>query len=624
MSAGGHVLRYRSDIDGLRAFAVVPVVLYHLGSGLAPGGFAGVDIFFVISGFLITSVIRKEIEAGDFSILRFYERRARRILPALFATCAATLGAGLWLFMPDELVDLGLSFIGVALFASNFLFWHQTDYFAGAAELKPLLHTWSLAVEEQYYIVFPLILMAIAKWGRRRYLWPTLAIAILSFAASVALLDLAPSGNYYLLPTRAWELLVGSLLAYGPPFALTRRSQAEPLAAVGLALLVGSMILLDSRSPFPGYNALWPTLGAAAIIAADSKTPTLVGRLLGWKPFVAIGLISYSLYLIHWPVIVFARYLLFRPPTGIEEAGLLVLIVALATLSWRFVERPFRNRHAFSQARILIGGAIGLVVTGAAGAVVVVGKGLPQRFPGVEAFMVRNEEEGPGPNCFLRGSWREWAGDDCFLVRNGGPRILFWGDSHANHYRRAIRDLAPPPKATILFYGSAGCQPILGHVFPNRPDCAANNDHALDIIRRYRIDTVVLSAYWYPLRAYDLGPADVARTVDRLRKLGVRVRIVGDNPDFPVANPQFVAYRLSRRADPLAPFAMPVRNDWSTNPALRRIVGDANFFDPMARLCRGRECLIYAGGHPLMTDSAHLSRYGSALVARDMARFLER
>ncbi|WP_162527218.1 acyltransferase family protein [Sphingomonas solaris] len=624
MNAAGHTLRYRSDIDGLRAVAVLPVILYHFGSGLAPGGYVGVDVFFVISGFLITNVIRKEIEAGEFSLLRFYERRARRILPALFATCAATLAAALWLFMPDEVTDLGLSLIGVATFASNFLFWHQTDYFAGAVELKPLIHTWSLAVEEQYYIVFPLILMGVARWGRRRYLLPTLLLAITSFALSVAMMDWDASGNYYLLLTRAWELLIGSLLAYGAPFEVSRRAYAELVAAAGLALLVASVLLLNHESPFPGYNALWPTLGAAAIIAADTRTPTLVGRLLGTKPFVAVGLISYSLYLVHWPVIVLARYVLFRPPSVPEQVLLLVAMFVVAFLVWRFVERPFRNRHLFSQRQILIGAVIGLAATAAAGGVLVAGKGFPARFPGVEAFMVRNEDEPAGPTCFLRESWRDWAGDTCFLTRNGGPRILFWGDSHANHYRRAIRDLTPVPKATILFYGSAGCQPILNYTFPKRPNCAANNAHALELIRHYRIDTVVLSAYWYPLRVAGLGPRDVADTAARLRRLGVRVRIVGDNPDFPVANPQFVAYRLSQRADPGAPFYMPVRNDWTMNPKLERIVGPENFFDPMIRLCRGHECLIYDDGHPLMNDTAHLSRYGSARVIGDMARFLER
>lgn len=619
-----HALKYRSDIDGLRALAVVPVILYHMGSALAPGGYVGVDVFFVISGYLITTVIRTEIDAGEFSILRFYERRARRILPALFATVLLTWLIALWVFMPDELRDMGASMVGVAAFASNILFWQQTDYFSGPVELKPLIHTWSLAVEEQYYILFPLFLMALARWGRRRYFWPTIVVAFVSFAISLAMLRLDPSGNYYLLPSRAWELLVGSLLAYGS-LELRNRNWAEVLAAGGLVAILASVVLLDHDSPFPGYNALWPCLGAGAIIAAGSRGPTFVGRLLGWKPMVAIGLISYSLYLVHWPVIVFTRYVLLDMPGPLGQVAMIVAMVALAILSWRFVERPFRNRHRYSQRAILTIAAVGLVATGAAGAATFALRGLPQRFGKLEALGVRNEDadEARLPRCFLKGrSWTDWAGDACFLTGGDGPVTLFWGDSHANHYRRALAAVAPPPKTRILYYATAGCLPLLDE--PQfRAECLPNARHVAEIIRRYKVRTVVLSGYWYFTMAHaGLSPEDVARTVATLRRMGVRVRIVGDNPDFPINNMQFLAYRLSRRSDPAQDFRMVPRNDRSVNPALRRIVGDADFFDPMNTLCRGRECLIYAEGHLLMNDNAHLSRFGSAMVVRDMRGFL--
>ena len=623
-----HALKYRSDIDGLRAVAVVPVILYHMGSALAPGGFVGVDVFFVISGFLITTVIREEIEAGNFSILRFYERRARRILPALFATVLLTFIVGLCLFMPDELRDLGASMVGVAVFASNILFWQQTDYFSGPVELKPLIHTWSLAVEEQYYIVFPLLLMAIARWGGRRYLVPTVIVAILSFAISVLMLWLDPTGNYYLLPSRAWELLIGSLLAYGRPFEVHNRRVGELLAAAGLAVILASVVLLDHDSPFPGYNALWPCLGTAAIIAAGTHAPTRVGRLLGIKPLVAIGLISYSLYLVHWPVIVFTRYVLFDMPGPVGQVAMIAAMVALAALSWRFVERPFRNRHRYSQRAILTFAVVGLLLTGAAGAATFALRGLPQRFGELEALTVRNEDssEAPAasPRCFLNArSWTDWSGDACFLTSGDGPVTLLWGDSHANHYRRAISAMAPPPHERILFYATAGCLPLLDE--PQlRAECVPNASHIQDIIRQYNVRTVILSGYWYFIMARaGLAPQDVERTVVALREMGVRVRIIGDNPDFSINNMQFLAYRLSKRSDPGADMRMTPRNDWKINPALQRIVGDADFFDPMATLCEGRECLVFANGHLLMNDNAHLSRYGSAMVVDAMRAWLD-
>lgn len=340
---------YRKEIDGLRAFAVVPVVLFHAGLPGFSGGYAGVDIFFVISGFLITTIIMEDIEKNRFSITHFYERRARRILPALAAVVGCTTVAAVFLLQPDRLREYGEEMIATAFFGANIYFWRTTDYFGTAAEERPLLHMWSLAVEEQFYIVFPLVLLAL--WRMRHYQSRSLLLsiflvcAIASFALSVFASYVQPIANFYLPVTRAWELLAGSIIALrlrGEPPAKTR--DGPWLAGVGLILVMIAVLWIDDTTPWPGPLTLLPVVGTCLILA-HARDGCLIGRILGLKPIVWIGLLSYSIYLWHQPLFAFAR---------IAESGdpepLLMLILALATValawcSWWFVERPFRKPH---------------------------------------------------------------------------------------------------------------------------------------------------------------------------------------------------------------------------------------------------------------------------------------
>lgn len=288
---------YRPDIDGLRAVAVLGVILYHFEVWPFSGGFVGVDVFFVISGYLITGIIANDLQADRFSILTFYQRRVRRILPALVACVAATSVAGLFILLPNELQDLGQSLIATALFASNIYFWSQSGYFAPAADTQPLLHTWSLAVEEQFYIAFPLILAAVWRWNRRALVPTLLVLALLSLGVSAYQVQQAPQAAFYLSIGRGWELLVGSLIALC-------RSHLDKVPAtcawLGLAAIVASLVGYNEQMPFPGLAALLPCLGAAAIIV--SAPGTMVGNFLSSSPMRGIGLISYSLYLWHWPI----------------------------------------------------------------------------------------------------------------------------------------------------------------------------------------------------------------------------------------------------------------------------------------------------------------------------------
>ncbi len=342
----------RADIDGLRALAVVPVVLYHFHVAPFGGGYVGVDVFFVISGFLITGLIHAEMRSGEYSLAAFYERRARRILPALFAVVAAAAVAALFLLFPADLRRFGESVAATALFVSNFDFWQQSGYFDAGAEAKPLLHTWSLAVEEQFYLLFPLLLGLFRSAGRRGLLLLAGGLALASFGFGLWAVRAYPAMAFYLAPARVWELMLGAILALAevprPP-----RWIAEALSLLGLALLAVAVFAFSPDTPMPGANALLPCLGAALLIYANGAGDTLAARGLSLRPMVFAGLISYSLYLWHWPVFVFARYLRVAPLGAAETLALIALSVGLAVLSWRFVERPFRDPAAAVAAKHL-------------------------------------------------------------------------------------------------------------------------------------------------------------------------------------------------------------------------------------------------------------------------------
>jgi len=376
------MIKYRRDIDGLRAVAVVPVILFHLGFSFLSGGFVGVDVFFVISGYLIGRTINQEIKSGTFSILNFYNRRFRRILPALFFMSAVVWIAITAWFLPDSAVLDGEGMLAATLSVSNILFWRTISYFTNG-ENQAFLHTWSLGVEEQFYLCFPLFMIfayAVSRIARRDLLLPlTIAAAAVSLALCVMLTQTRASFAFYMLPTRTWELLLGFLASLVPIGYLAIRWRREAAAVTGLLLVVASMLLIDQHTPFPGIAALAPCLGAAMLIAAGACGPTFVGRLLESRPMVFIGLISYSLYLWHWPLIIVGREGFELTASSVPVKLLLVAASFLAaTLSWRFVEQPFR-RPEVSRKAIFVGAAAGALVMSVAGAALVVTGGIPQR-----------------------------------------------------------------------------------------------------------------------------------------------------------------------------------------------------------------------------------------------------
>jgi peptidoglycan/LPS O-acetylase OafA/YrhL len=468
-------MNYRKEIDGLRALAVIPVILFHAGFTTFSGGFVGVDVFFVISGFLITSIILKEIEAGTFSILNFYERRARRILPALFLVMLVCLPfAWLWL-LPDDIRDFSKSVVKVTEFISNIYFYKQTGYFDTANELKPLLHTWSLAVEEQYYLFFPLLLLITWRFGKL-FVFVTLTLILLSslFYAQYIVYS-EPSAAFYLLPSRFWELLVGALVAFyfSRNFSLSvSNASRQILSVVGLVLLFYAVFTFNKETPFPSLYTLVPTVGTALIILfADKQTVT--GRLLGNQVLVGIGLISYSAYLWHQPLFAFARHRNIEEPSALLFAVLVMATFALAYFSWRYVEAPFRNKQRFSRRLIFVLSVLGSVLFITIGSIVRKSDGYPDRF-NLPGYLSQSEKgENAVGLCEQKYAGKDWNlkkrnGDyvDIDFCRLGSvdqnPTLAVLGDSHAEALQTTF-DIAGKSQG-IAFEKIAlgGCPPLLG------------------------------------------------------------------------------------------------------------------------------------------------------------------
>jgi len=495
-------MKYQAHIDGLRAIAVMAVIIYHADARLLPGGYLGVDIFFVISG-LITWLIISDQRDGDFSLLRFYERRIRRILPALFVVIVATIPLAAALLLPSQQISYARSILATLLFSSNILFWQETGYFAAEAELKPLLHTWSLAVEEQFYLFYPLLLILLARARPQS----RVAVISLAFAASLGLAALlsqmAPAANFYLFPTRAWELLAGGLLA----LAMFERRPLRHmgwLSIVGLILVAGSLVLFDSRTPMPSTWGLIP-VGGTLLLIAFGGNGSFAGFLLAWRPVVMIGLISYSAYLWHWPILVFAR-LRFgdaMPPSTL--AGLLVLCLALAWLTWRLVEMPTRRHGA---AAVVSARRLFTVLTTTVAAVVLITLVPGLRVVGKDSAVTTNSDSDTPESIEARLLTNYGLSEDCegefTLVAacrtSETPEVLLWGDSFAMHLAPGIA--AGVGARGMVQHTKSVCVPIvdISVVTPEYPaswadGCIAFNDQVLEwLSAQNAIKYVVISS----------------------------------------------------------------------------------------------------------------------------------
>ncbi len=649
---------YRADIDGLRAVAVLAVVFYHAHLAGFAGGYVGVDIFFVISGFLITRIIAGEIDRGTFRLARFYERRIRRIFPALFAMLFATTAFALWLLFPNELKNYNYHLRGTLLFVSNFTLADKTDYFADAADTQPLMHTWSLAVEEQFYLLFPLMMVATLRWFKGRFVTMVAIIAGLSFIAALWSTYANPARAFFMPHVRTFELAVGALIALGA-FPRPRSAViAEVASIVGVGLIIWAVAFQSGDLPFPGLGAVPPVLGSALLIWSGSGTPTATGRLLALKPVVFIGLISYSLYLWHWPVFVYGKMIQAERLTETQAWAAIAVSIGLATLSWRFVELPFRRKALCPDLRSLVKPSAAIVV--GLIAVTLVGdwtEGLPQRHgERIHAFVNAKEDwrTGMGRHC-LRLAPTMIAAQDAAKIPeiackigdpDAEPTFLLWGDSTAAAIQPAIEIAAKRKKVAGYVTTWSACKPLPGvfdDAYRKGRQCGVFNDLVREFVLASPIDHVFLHGLWstnyFRLRRNNDGrdtdprgpwtdaenaafearaSGSLGTLASELVSAGKRVTIIANLPHFQFDPP----LRLARAA--LAGRTLPTGMPRSQADAQQRfadaILAKAAATDgvtvirPHEILCDDRICPLTRDGQSLYADAGHISPFAARLL----------
>ncbi len=614
---------HRSDIDGLRAVAVLSVVFFHL--GFLPerigGGFVGVDVFFVISGYLITGILQKELDTGRFSLLEFYHRRARRIFPALFVMYAFCLIVAACLLFPTQARDVARDVLWSLGFASNVAFSHAEGYFDQTSKTAPLLHTWSLSVEEQFYLGLPLLLLAL------RRLTPALRSAVVavliisSFALCQRLVAVDSRQAFYLVHCRAWELLIGALLALGALPQLRNRIALEVLGVFGLSAIAFAVCAIRGTTPFPGVWALPACLGAAAILYSGQEGRTWTSRLLGTLPLRWVGLISYSLYLWHWPLIAFYQTRNAQL-TSLARWEILVATVLVSALSYRFVERPFRTKPYRRNARSTL-----TIAAVAMAGVALLAVALPVSAARLRPTSARAEDAlqylGYGIDirtgtCFLSAGFDDAAlfrKDLCLQIDPKKKNFLVMGDSHAAHFSAALA--TTHPEINWLQASASGCQPAQHD--PGAKRCTQLFSYIFDeFLPSHHLDAVLLIGRW-PMGSLKA----LKKTIPYLKPLADRVIVFGPIVDYDQPLPQLLARSITEN-DPTLParHLLPLPRAADTRYAEQLRSSGAEYYSIYEATCPKGECTLWAApGVPMQFDQHHLTLPGSELVLHRLGLF---
>lgn len=651
-------INYRTDIDGLRAVAVLSVLCFHAGIPGFTGGYVGVDVFFVISGFLITSNVTNEIHEERFSIFKFYEHRIRRIFPALFLVIIFTLIAGFIFFNYIAFKSLGKSVMGTTFFASNIIFWRELGYFDAASITKPLLHTWSLAVEEQFYLFYPIFLLVINKISKNNYFAWIFGIGTVSLLLCIVWTYTHHGAAFYLMPTRAWEMFFGSILALGVMPRLQTGKQRSLFSSLGLGLIFYSVVFYTEMTLFPGIAALVPVLGASLIIYSGMDGASAIGKFLSCRPMVYLGLISYSLYLWHWPLLVFANNLIARDLTPREGVGIMLLTYGISVISLKYIELPFRRAKVILPQRtrfFFLSAAIMLLVS-MLGGVVYLQNGMPYRSSNNNSLIMQsidsNELEAE-PEYDLQSS-KLTSGSLPARVGTATttPCFLLWGDSHA-------RALIPAISAQATWNGYSGFittqsahPPVLGldgidsnmNVFCRH----AFNDSVLSFVAHHpEIKTVFLAAAW---EAYSSGTGfmekggvrwhlkdvvgeapdsfsprllklGLTRTVAALLQMGRNIVIISDIPNL--GHDPITVYWSSTRFGEQAMNVLPTRTEHrERNKYIYAMLQELALLPKVTVIYpenwlmnQGKPTRIIANDRLLYRDSHHLTKFGAEYVA---------
>jgi len=615
-------MKYRSDIDGLRAVAILPVVAYHSGLAFVPGGFVGVDVFFVISGYLICRLINDEIKDGSFTVAGFYKRRVMRLFPALFAMLLATSALAYFYLLPIELKEFSDSMIAAVTYVSNVFFALTTGYFDAPAETKPLLHTWSLSVEEQFYIVCPLFMLACHRFCPRRLNALIATGALLSFAAAVLAYGRNPTFAFFLTPFRAWELLLGALLGIRFFPAPVSADVKSLLGGAGLALVLFAVFGFSRDTPLPLATAT-ACVGTALIIHSSENGVSIVGRLLSWRPAVFIGLISYSLYLWHWPIMVFHRSdgFLFAQASVTAKLGLIAVSIGVAYLSWKFVELPFRIRIKTISVRLALGGALAsMAVVGALGATAIALNGAPYRFP--PSIVAIGSYLGYDPaaafragRCYLGANRETFDTKTCLTKDPARPNYLLIGDSHAAqlwlglssvltsvNLMQATVTMCRPVRVEVAALDTRKCPQLMHFIFD-------------DYLLNEKVDKVLLAASW---KQEDMPK--LADTLDYLKEHGIAAAVFGPIVEYDSALPRLLAdsirYHDPQLVDRERTAAVPVLDRRMRMLVTGKGVTYVSTYDAM---CRSGTCDKFVVGNiPFQFDAGHLTAEGSIALAEKL------
>jgi peptidoglycan/LPS O-acetylase OafA/YrhL len=636
------IVKYRPDIDGLRAVAILSVMAFHLSPWRAPGGFVGVDVFFVISGYLISAIVFSEIATGRFSVLGFYERRVRRIFPALLVMLVVVSPVISCFLLPNEFVDYAKSVITATFSCSNFYFWRHSGYFDSPMS-KPLLHTWSLAIEEQFYILFPIFLLVTRRLVAKGLKHSVVILLFSSLAASVATVNYNLTTAFYMPYTRAWELLIGTVISLGFFPRVRPVLVRNGMTLLGIAMIGYSVLRYSSRTPFPGLAALVPCVGSALIIGAGESGSTLVSKALSWRPMVFIGLISYSLYLWHWPVIILndlglSGNFAFVPHTWAfvlllqksNKAMVVLVSFVLAVLSWRFVERPFRSRPRRIERRpvFALTGAV-MVVLFLCSVAVIHASGFQGRFPR-RAVQIASFRPPPEPisgklgDCVITDDNQAtvFTNSQCLRGAPGKATYLLLGDSHAAALWDALKTSLP--SSNVALAAAWGCSPSIHGRLGDARLCKQMMDFIFqNYLLAHAIQGLILEARW---RSEDLN--GVSEIVTWAKAKGISVIVFGPVVEYDSPLPRLLAYSIAWNNPNLAqqhrlPYSPVVDSQMRNLAENRWHVFYASIYQAT---CEGDRCLEYADenkGIPLMIDGDHLSEEGSRLLVRRLFRLGE-
>lgn len=614
--------KYRPELDGLRAIAVIAVLLYHLDISWIPGGFTGVDVFFVLSGYLITGLLRRQMAAGKFQFKEFFIRRLRRLGPALITVTILTSVAAVFLLTPRLLVPFANSVWVQPLALQNMHFMIEGEYFEGSGS-KLLLHTWSLGIEEQFYLIWPIVILILMRMKRSWVLGALITLIGGSFVLNLFLMDISPKASFFLLPARAWELGLGGLLAIlheRDSLAAPKGLKASLMTYLSLLGLSASFVWIEATMKFPGWIALLPVLATVGILASLVHDDGLVKKLLSTRPMVFIGAISYSLYLWHWPFIVGARISGYDISSPWTRLGLLALSFAFATLAYRFVETPIRHRYILKSDRqlLLLSLATGLSLFVFSGLVVKT-NGLDFRYSEPARSMLTASFNTHGDErCGFAFRVMNPLAPACVTQKTGRNGVLLWGNSHAGMWLGLFNELGESHN-TRVFLTARNCRPTIDNSFCN----GSVQENVFNFVKREEISDVVLVSTWYG--SYGVSDekfeTELISAVGKLSELNVRIWLVIDVPYGDPMDPE-VQYKLDVTNPEFGKIAL------TTHNANRRSL-EIHFFervralfprhvrviDPTPAFCPDDYC--YGGDEQAwFRDSNHIT-WSGAIRARD-------